>query len=76
MFATVTFTETAAPEIVVPTTAIILLGDASFVFVEGAPFVFERRRITPGAQLEGVTTVSEGLRAGERVVVGNAVLLQ
>lgn len=76
MFAAVTFTETAAPEVVVPTTAVVLLGDASYVFVETAPWVFERRRVTPGAQLGDRTAIVEGLRAGERAVTRNAVLLQ
>lgn len=76
MFASVTFTERAAPEVVVPTTGIVLLGEASYVFVERAPWVFERRRVTPGAPVGDRTAVTEGLRAGERVVTENAVLLQ
>lgn len=52
MFGSVRFTENAAPELVIPTTAIVLLGDASFVFVETSPWNFQRRRITPGAQIE------------------------
>ena len=76
MFASVTFTEIAAKELVVPTKAVVLLGDASFVYVEVAPFAFQPRRITPGAQIDEVTLVQSGLREGERVVVENAVLLQ
>ncbi len=76
MFAAMTFTETAAPEVVVPTTAIVLLGDASYVFVETAPWVFARRRVTPAAQLGTNTAITDGLREGERVVTRNAVLLQ
>ncbi|MFO0562771.1 MAG: efflux RND transporter periplasmic adaptor subunit [Polyangiales bacterium] len=76
MFATVTLTETAAPQLVVPTTGIVLMGDASFVFVERAPFEFERRRVEPGPQLEGRTVIARGLQANERIVVENAVLLQ
>ncbi len=76
MFASVTFTETAAPEVVVPTTGIVLLGDASYVFVETSPWVFQRRRVTPGAPLGDRTAITDGLRAGERVVTRNAVLLQ
>ncbi len=76
MFGSVKFTEKAAPELVVETPAIVLLGDASFVFVEESPWVLQRRRITPGAALDGLTSVTDGLRAGERVVVANAVLLQ
>lgn len=78
MFGSVRFTENAAPEICVPTTAVVLIGDASFIFVEmeGRPFTFQRRRITPGPQIEKFTAVADGLKAGERVVVENAVLLQ
>lgn len=76
MFGSVRFAEKPAAELVVPPPAIVLLGDASFVFVEVAPWQIERRRVTPGAQIEGMSLISEGLRPGERVVVENAVLLQ
>lgn len=76
MFAAVTFTETAAPEVVLPTTAIVLLSEASYVFVESSPWLFERRRVTPGAPIGDRTAITDGLRAGERVVTQNAVLLQ
>lgn len=76
MFGSVRFTENAAPELVVPPAAIVLLGDASFVFVETSPWTFERRRVMAGAQVEGVTLIAEGLKQGERIVVENAVLLQ
>lgn len=76
MFGSVRFTESAASELVIPPTSVVLLGDASFVFVEVAPWQFERRRVTPGALIEGLTLISEGLRSGERIVVENAVLLQ
>jgi cobalt-zinc-cadmium efflux system membrane fusion protein len=76
MFGSVRFTESAASELVIPPAAVVLLGDASFVFVEVAPWQFERRRVTPGAMIEGLTLISEGLRPGERIVTENAVLLQ
>ena len=77
MFATVTFTERAAPEVVVPTRAIVLIDDASQVFVETAPWTFARRTVTPGAAVGDVATaVLDGLRAGERVVASDAVLFQ
>jgi cobalt-zinc-cadmium efflux system membrane fusion protein len=77
MFASVTFTETAAPEVVVPSAAIVLLGDASYVFVETAPWTLERRRVQPGAQVRpDATVILDGLRQGERIVTDNAVLLQ
>jgi cobalt-zinc-cadmium efflux system membrane fusion protein len=77
MFALVTFTESAAPEIVVPSAGLVLLGDASYAFVEDSPWSFHRQRVTPGAQADSDhTVVTDGLAAGERIVVSNAVLLQ
>jgi hypothetical protein len=77
MFASVTFTETAAPEVVVPSTALVLLGDASYAFVEEAPWVFRRQRVSPGAQADAEhTVVNDGLHPGQNIVVNNAVLLQ
>lgn len=75
MFATVTFTERAAAELVVPSSAVVLVGDASLVYVEQAPFLFERRRIKPGVPVGDLLTILDGLRSGERVVVSGAVLL-
>lgn len=77
MFASVRFTETAAPEIVIPSAAIVLLGDTNYVFVEVGPWVLQKRRVVPGAQVgANATAISEGLREGERIVIDNAVLLQ
>lgn len=76
MFGSVLFREKPAQELAVPPAAIVLMGDASFLFVEVSPFLFERRRVTVGAQIDGMSLISDGLRTGERVVVENAVLLQ
>jgi cobalt-zinc-cadmium efflux system membrane fusion protein len=77
MFSSVTFTESAAPEVVVPSAAIVLIGDRNYVFVEVAPWTLERRAVTPGAQTAASSTeIVEGLPAGERIVTDNAVLLQ
>ncbi len=76
MYGSVRFTENAAPELVVPPASIVLLGDASFVFVEVAPWTFARRRVQVGAQIEGVQLIYDGIQRGERIVVENAVLLQ
>lgn len=76
MFGNVRFTENAAVELVIPLAAVVLLGDANFVFVEISPWLFERRRVNLGIQIEGLLLVSEGLRPGERIVSENAVLLQ
>lgn len=76
MFGNVRFTENAAVELVIPLAGVVLLGDANFVFVEISPWLFERRRVNLGIQIEGLLLVSEGLRPGERIVSENAVLLQ
>ena len=77
MFATVTFTERAAAALVVPSAAVLLLGDASYVFVELSANVYQRRKVVPGGpQGNDQTLINDGLRPGERVVTANAVLLQ
>jgi cobalt-zinc-cadmium efflux system membrane fusion protein len=76
MFATVTFTATAQPEIVVDTTALVLIGDKTYVFVEVGPWTFMRRPVQTGQTQGNVAVVTKGLQEGERVVMQNAVLLQ
>jgi cobalt-zinc-cadmium efflux system membrane fusion protein len=77
MFATVTFRGPPQPQIVVPTTATLLLGDASYVFVQNGDWRFEKRRVTTGASTDAThLVITEGLRAGERIVTANAFLLQ
>jgi len=76
MFATVTFASTAEPEVVVPSAALVLIGDKNYVFVESVPWTFERRAVEPSEAQSGVTVIKSGLKAGEKVVVKDAVLLQ
>lgn len=75
MFAKVTFQGRAAPERVVPTAAVVLAGEKSTVFVETAPWTFERREVEVGEQYESRIVVTKGLDAGARVVAKDAVLL-
>ncbi|MGO9766711.1 MAG: efflux RND transporter periplasmic adaptor subunit [Myxococcaceae bacterium] len=76
MFATVRFSGTSIPRVVVPSTALVLRGDESFAYVEVAPWVFEPRRVVTGQQQGDVTVITEGLDAGTRVVTTSAVVLQ
>ena len=76
MFATVTFAGSAASEVVVPSTALVLIGDKNYAFVETAPWTFERRGVEPAEQQGAITVIKSGLEAGTRVVVKDAVLLQ
>jgi len=76
MFATVTFKSKPAPEIVAPTPGVVIGGDKSSVFVETAPWTFEKRTIEVGEQLGGDRiVVTKGLDVGTRIVSSNAVLL-
>ena len=75
MFATVLFRSTPAPEIVVPTSAVVINGEKSNVFVEVAPWTFERRQVEVGEQLGDRIVVTKGLEPGTRIIATNAVLL-
>jgi len=59
----------------VPNGALITEGLYSHVFVEKSPGVFEKRRVTLRLQDRDYSYVASGLRPGERVVAGGALLL-
>lgn len=74
MFATVTFRSKPAPEVVVPTAAVVISGEKSSVFVETAPWTFEKREVEVGEQLADKIVVTKNITPGTRLVVANAVL--
>jgi cobalt-zinc-cadmium efflux system membrane fusion protein len=76
MFAKLTFLGEAHSAVVVPTTALIQNESRTQVFVEVAPWKFEPRPVTAGATQGELTEVLTGLKAGERVVTRQGVLLQ
>lgn len=59
----------------IPNTALFAQGVHSYVFVEQAPGVLQRRRIELGLQSHDYSYVKEGLQVGERVVTTGALLL-
>lgn len=59
----------------IPNAALFTQGVHSYVFVEQAPGVLQRRQVIPGLQGHDYTYVREGLHAGERVVTTGALLL-
>lgn len=59
----------------VPNTAVVTAGVKTFVFIETASGVFERRAIVPSFQGREFVFVKDGVAAGERVVVSGALLL-
>ncbi len=76
MFARVTpvaRTESTMPR--VPNTALFTQGLYTFLFVETAPGVLQRRKVTLSLQGRDFTYIKEGLHAGERVVTSGALLL-
>jgi membrane fusion protein, heavy metal efflux system len=74
MFARVTLRDKEAPEIVVPTTALQVRGDRSYLYVEKTPWTFERRAVEPGETLTDGICIARGLSAGERVATLNTIV--
>jgi len=75
MFANATFLAPKRSLPVIPTTALMLRNETDQVFVEVEPWVFEARPVEVGFQQGDQAIVTSGLKAGERVVVKDGVLL-
>lgn len=76
MFARVVIEASAPEQIVVPTAAVLIKdGRETVVYVETAANRFEARPVQVGQSREGMVPILKGLSAGERVVVGGALLL-
>jgi cobalt-zinc-cadmium efflux system membrane fusion protein len=75
MFATVTFSGRPVPTVVVPATSLLQVRDSNFVFVETAPWTFDRRPVELGRLIGNRAIVRAGLTAGQRVVSHQVVLL-
>ncbi|MEY2621185.1 MAG: hypothetical protein RIT26_1005 [Pseudomonadota bacterium] len=75
MLATAHFERSFTDTLVVPASAVFLRGKEHMVFVQSAPGVFEPRSIVVLYEGSKEVLVSEGLQAGERVVVQNGLLL-
>ena len=56
--------------------AVVLEYGRPVVFVERAPGRFERREVTTGPRDESLLAITQGVQAGDRVVVDGAVLLR
>jgi membrane fusion protein, heavy metal efflux system len=75
MFANATFLAPKQNLPVIPTNALVLRNETDQVFVEVRPWVFEARPVEVGFQQGDQSIVTGGLKAGERVVVKDGVLL-
>jgi cobalt-zinc-cadmium efflux system membrane fusion protein len=76
MFATFRIT-TGEPEVspAVPIDAVIREGSIAALWVERQPMVFERRLVKIGVEQDGRMQITEGIKAGERVVGRGAIFV-
>jgi membrane fusion protein, heavy metal efflux system len=75
MFAEATLSSRPHQGILVPMAAVVQGGFSSHAFVEVSPWRFAPREVRLGAQIGQQVEVLAGLKAGERVVVKDGVLL-
>jgi membrane fusion protein, heavy metal efflux system len=60
----------------VPSKALFMKGDDSFVFVEDAPGTYERKQVKVGIEKDNKVPIFDGVSAGQKVVIEGALLLQ
>ena len=75
MFASVSVFAPKQTVAVVPTTALVLKNDASQIFVEVEPWIFEPHPVEISFQQGDQAVVQDGIKAGDRIVVKGGVLL-
>ena len=60
----------------IPSKAIFMKGDDSYLFLEDAPGQFERKLVKVGIEQDGRIPVLNGVRPGDKVVIEGCLLLQ
>lgn len=75
MYATASLAVAQPAEVFVPESALLMNNDSTTVFVEVAPWTFERRTVELSYDEDDGARVLKGLKAGDRVVVAGGVLL-
>ncbi|HTQ05290.1 MAG TPA: efflux RND transporter periplasmic adaptor subunit [Polyangiaceae bacterium] len=75
MFATVKFQGETEQALLVPAPAVVLGGERSRVYVEVAPWTFQKRDVEVGDQVGQRLVIKSGITSGTRIVTANAVLL-
>jgi membrane fusion protein, heavy metal efflux system len=76
MFATVTLKTWDTQELTVPTTALVMSGDRTTVFVQVEPNTYEQRPVVSGEQQGDRTIIKSGVQGGEKVLIREGALLQ
>lgn len=75
MFANASFNIPQPAQVFVPESALLMNNDNTTVFVEVAPWTFERRTVELSYDETAGARVVKGLQAGDRVIVKGGVLL-
>ena len=75
MFATVNLFLPQPSEIIIPVTAVLMNNDTTSVYIETAPWVFERREVKLGLEDGDNIRVLSGLKLGERVVTSGGIFV-
>jgi len=75
MFAKASIAVPQPAELIVPQSALLMNNDSTTVFVETAPWTFERRAVELSYDETAGARVLKGLKAGDRVIVKGGVLL-
>jgi len=76
MFATVVLKTWDTKELTVPTSALVMAGDHTTVFVEVGKNTFEQRPVQTGEQEGERTIIRSGIQVGEHVLAREGALLQ
>lgn len=76
MFATVVLKTWDTKELTVPTSALVMAGDHTTVFVQVDARTFDQRAVQTSEQQGAMTIIKSGLQAGDRVLVREGALLQ
>jgi membrane fusion protein, heavy metal efflux system len=75
MFATVTMFAAEQSRIVLPASALLMNNDRTTVFVQVAPWTFERRSVDPELEEGDSVAIRSGINPGDQVVVKGGILL-
>ena len=75
MFASASFDIPQPAQVFVPESALLMNNDDTTVYVEVAPWTFERRKVELSYDETAGARVVKGLKAGDRVIVKGGVLL-
>jgi cobalt-zinc-cadmium efflux system membrane fusion protein len=76
MFANVILRTWDTQELTIPTTALVMSGDHTTVFVQVAENTYEQRPVMTGEQQGDRTIIKGGVQAGDKVLIREGALLQ